>query len=334
MLRLPRWLLVTMTTSSNITIGIDEVGRGPWAGPLLVSAVALDMNQCYEGLADSKKLTKRRREVMAPYVQERALGIGLGWVDVAELDRLGMTDGLKLGAKRAYNQLPSDVTNRAERIVIDGNIKMLDDPRAVVMVKADAQVQAVSAASIVAKVARDSYMAQLDRLFPEYGFAKNAGYGVKQHSQALAQYGIVAGVHRTSFAPIKKLLGELDDKGTTGKIEQTAGRIAEGAAADYLISRGYRVIARNWRTKLCETDIIALKDSAICFVEVKYRQNSSHGDGLAAITNRKLEQMRFAAEMYMNYHGRQFGDCNPRLMAMALSGQPPRVDEVVEIGWC
>lgn len=331
MLRLPRWLLVTMTTSSNITIGIDEVGRGPWAGPLLVSAVALDMNQCYEGLADSKKLTKRRREVMALYVQERALGIGLGWVDVAELDRLGMTDGLKLGAKRAYSQLPSDVTSRAKRIVIDGNIKMLDDPRAVVMVKADAQVQAVSAASIVAKVARDSYMAQLDRLFPEYGFAKNAGYGVKQHSQALAQYGIVTGVHRTSFAPIKKLLGELDDKGTTGKIEQTAGRIAEGVAADYLISCGYRVVARNWRTKLCEIDIIAHKDKDLCFVEVKYRHNDSCGDGLDAITPRKLQQMRFAAEVYMHSCGKSIKDCNPRLMVVALSGRPPVIDELIDV---
>ena len=322
-----------MTTSSNITIGIDEVGRGPWAGPLLVSAVALDMGQTYEGLADSKKLTKRRREILAPYVQRHALGVGLGWVDVAELDRLGMTASLKLGAKRAYGQLPSSVARSANRIVIDGNIKMLDDSRAIVMVKADAQVQAVSAASIVAKVARDSYMTQLEKTFPGYGFAKHAGYGTRQHAEALTKLGVISGVHRSSFAPIKKLLGELDDKGTTGKIEQTAGRIAEVVAADYLISRGYQVVARNWRTKLCEIDIIALKDSVLCFVEVKYRQNSSHGDGLAAITNRKLEQMRFAAEMYMNCHGRQFGDCNPCLMAMALSGQPPRVDEVVEIGW-
>ena len=320
-----------MTTSSNITIGIDEVGRGPWAGPLLVSAVALDMNHCYEGLADSKKLTKRRREVMALYVQERALGIGLGWVDVAELDRLGMTDSLKLGARRAYNQLPSDVTSRAERIIIDGNIKMLDDPRVVVMVKADAQVQAVSATSIVAKVARDSYMTQLGRVFPEYGFAKHVGYGTKQHSEALAKFGVINGVHRTSFAPIKKLLSELEDKGKTGKIEQTAGRFAEGVAADYLISRGYRVVARNWRTKLCEIDIIAHKEDGLYFIEVKYRQNSNHGDGLAAITDKKLEQMRFAAEMYLHCGGRQLGSYNPHLMAMALSGQPPRVDELVEI---
>ena len=267
-----------MTTSSNITIGIDEVGRGPWAGPLLVSAVALDMNQCYEGLAD---------------------GIGLGWVDVAELDRLGMTDGLKLGAKRAYSQLPSDVTSRAKRIVIDGNIKMLDDLRAVVMVKADAQVQAVSAASIVAKVARDSYMTQLDRLFPEYGFAKHAGYGTRQHVEALTKLGVISGIHRSSFAPIKNL--------------------------------GYQIVARNWRTKLCEIDIIAHKDKDLCFVEVKYRHNDSCGDGLDAITPRKLQQMRFAAEVYMHSCGKSIKDCNPRLMVVALSGRPPVIDELIDV---
>lgn len=318
-----------MTTSSNITIGIDEVGRGPWAGPLLVSAVALDMNQCYEGLADSKKLTKRRREVMALYVQERALGIGLGWVDVAELDRLGMTDGLKLGAKRAYSQLPSDVTSRAKRIVIDGNIKMLDDLRAVVMVKADAQVQAVSAASIVAKVARDSYMTQLDRLFPEYGFAKHAGYGTRQHVEALTKLGVISGIHRSSFAPIKKLLGEAVD--ADNGINRTAGRIAENVAAEHLVNLGYQIVARNWRTKLCEIDIIAHKDKDLCFVEVKYRHNDSCGDGLDAITPRKLQQMRFAAEVYMHSCGKSIKDCNPRLMVVALSGRPPVIDELIDV---
>ena len=318
-----------MTTSSNITIGIDEVGRGPWAGPLLVSAVALDMNQCYEGLADSKKLTKRRREVMALYVQERALGIGLGWVDVVELDRLGMTDGLKLGAKRAYSQLPSDVTNRAERIVIDGNIKMLDDPRAVVMVKADAQVQAVSAASIVAKVARDSYMTQLEKTFPGYGFAKHAGYGTRQHVEALTKLGVISGIHRSSFAPIKKLLGEAVD--ADNRINRTAGRIAESVAAEHLVNLGYQIVAHNWRTKLCEIDIIAHKDKDLCFVEVKYRHNDSCGDGLDAITPRKLQQMRFAAEVYMHSCGKSIKDCNPRLMVVALSGRPPVIDELIDV---
>ena len=329
MLRLLRWLLVTMTTSSNITIGIDEVGRGPWAGPLLVSAVALDMSQTYEGLADSKKLTKRRREILAPYVQRHALGVGLGWVDVAELDRLGMTSSLKLGAKRAYSQLPSSVVRLANRIVIDGNIKMLDDSRAIMMVKADAQVQAVSAASIVAKVARDSYMTQLEKTFPGYGFAKHAGYGTRQHAEALTKLGVISGVHRSSFAPIKKLLGET--VGADNRINRTAGRIAESVAAEHLVNLGYQIVARNWRTKLCEIDIIAHKDKDLCFVEVKYRHDDSCGDGLDAITPRKLQQMRFAAEVYMHSCGKSIKDCNPRLMVAALSGRPPVIDELIDV---
>ena len=320
-----------MTTNSNITIGIDEVGRGPWAGPLLVSAVALDMNQSYEGLADSKKLTKHRREAIAPYVQRVALGIGLGWVNVPELDQLGMTRTLRLGARRAYNQLPRDVADEADRIVIDGNIKMLDDPRATVMVKADAKVQAVSAASIVAKVARDSYMAQLSKLFPNYGFERHAGYGTKLHSETLNKYGIINGVHRQSFAPIKRLMGIMDAPTSDRKVEQTAGHIAEAAAADYLAESGYEIVVRNWRTSLCEIDIVARRNDDLYFVEVKYRETDQHGDGLAAITPHKLAQMKFAARTYLHDMTRTAEQCNPHLMAVSLSGNPPKVVDIVEI---
>lgn len=320
-------------TNSHITVGVDEVGRGPWAGPLLVSAVALDMSQTYCGLDDSKKLTKKRRSAMAIYIKQRALGVGLGWVDVNELDQLGMTKSLKLGARRAFSQLPIGVQTDAAQIVIDGNILMLDDSRAIAMIKADAKVQAVSAASIVAKVSRDSYMAQLDRVFPGYGFAKHAGYGTKQHLEALGQLGVIRGVHRSSFAPIKQLLGDDTDNQSVRPVEQTAGRIAEGVAAEYLASCGFTIVERNWKTKLCEIDIVAVKDKTIYFVEVKYRSNNACGDGVEAITARKQKQMRFAAEIYMHDHPETNRGYSPALLAVSLSGRSPAVDQLIDVDY-
>ena len=194
-----------MKRSQGLVIGIDEVGRGPWAGPLLVCAVALDMSKDYLELNDSKKLSKKRREILAKYIKREAIDIGLGWVKVSELDKLGMTASLKLATKRAFDQLKKATQQQADRIVVDGNIRLLDDDRVQVVVKADATVPAVSAASIVAKVTRDSYMSQLDRLYPEYGFSRHVGYGTKAHYDALLVHGAILGVHRQSFAPIRQL---------------------------------------------------------------------------------------------------------------------------------
>lgn len=322
-----------VTARSNLlTIGVDEVGRGPWAGPLVVSAVALDMSHQYDGLNDSKKLTKKRRDIEAVYIKQVAAGIGIGWVDAPELDRLGMTASLKLAARRAYQQLPDSVKRSANQIVIDGNIAMLDDPRVLVMVKADAKVQAVEAASIVAKVARDNYMKQLAKIFPDYSFASHVGYGTKAHMEALNKYGVIPGVHRASFAPIKKKLGEIVSDVKPNRVAKTPGRIAEQAAADYLVAQGYEIIDRNWRTKFCEIDIVARRDNKIYFVEVKYRDNDQHGDGLSAITPTKLKQMKFAAELYMQRLSSSIkSQYDFQLMAVSLHGEPPTVDGLIKI---
>lgn len=321
--------MTSSLVNHQITIGIDEVGRGPWAGPLVVGVVALDMSQNYQGLTDSKQLTPRRRQQESTYIKQRALGIGLGWVDPAQLDKLGMTASLKLAAQRAYAQLPDVVTHAASQIVIDGNIKMLDDPRVLVLVKADAKVQAVSAASIVAKVARDSYMQQLARLYPGYGFERHVGYGTAAHRQALLDHGVLPGIHRASFAPIKRLLGEQME--TVDKVSATDGRQAEAVAAAYLADHGYEIIERNWKTSQCEIDIIARRQSHIYFVEVKYRQNDQHGNGLDAITPRKLDQMKFAARVYLHLHQPQTRGLSPQLMAVAMNNRPIEVDEIIQI---
>jgi ribonuclease HII len=183
-------------------IGVDEVGRGCWAGPLVAGAVILKTP--IEGLRDSKKLSKKQRERLAEAIYERAAAVGLGWVTPAEVDALGLTVAVSLAMHRAVLQInvPYD------EILIDGNFDYLAEHalQAVIktLVKADDLVPAVSAASIVAKVARDNFMAEQARLYPEYGFENHVGYGTAAHSSALQKYGVTA-IHRRSYKPIQKL---------------------------------------------------------------------------------------------------------------------------------
>lgn len=179
-------------------VGIDEVGRGCWAGPLVAGAVVLA--EPIEGLADSKVLTKQQREKLAAQIQSEALAVGLGWVEPAELDAVGLTAAVGLAMQRALEQ----ITVQFDEIIIDGNLNYFpNDPRATAVIKADASVGAVSAASIVAKVARDNYMSNVaHQKYPEYAFDRHVGYGTSLHQQMLKLYGI-CDIHRKSFRPIR-----------------------------------------------------------------------------------------------------------------------------------
>jgi ribonuclease HII len=181
-------------------IGIDEVGRGCWAGPVVAGAVLL--GEPIVGLRDSKKLSKRARERLDADIRVQATAFGLGWVPADELDRIGLTAAVGLAMRRAVAAIEAPY----EQIIIDGNYNFLaDDPKATCLIKADDSVPAVSAASILAKVARDNYMATMDRIYPGYAFEKHVGYGTAAHIAALKALG-VSELHRQSFAPIKALL--------------------------------------------------------------------------------------------------------------------------------
>lgn len=197
-------------------IGIDEVGRGCWAGPLVAGAVLLD--QPISGLTDSKLLSKKRREILAAIIHTEAVAYGLGWVSAAELDRLGITIAVKTAMQRSLTALrlsfASTLTAPAQtdskvRIIIDGNINYLpDEPFALCEVKADLTVPAVSAASIIAKVARDRYMQEAALHFPGYEFERHVGYGTAVHRAALERLGTCE-LHRLSFKPIQALKADL-----------------------------------------------------------------------------------------------------------------------------
>lgn len=190
----------------KLILGIDEVGRGAWAGPLVVGAVVLDQEKSITGLNDSKKLTVKQRKILARNIKESSVAIGAGWVDAPTIDKVGLSKALKLATKYAYQQVISQINaSEISEIIIDGYTNFLDDPRAITIIKADGNIAAVSAASIVAKVFRDNYMAQLDTVFPEFNFASHVGYGTKSHQENLRKIGPIIGIHRQSFAPIAKL---------------------------------------------------------------------------------------------------------------------------------
>ncbi|HVX57936.1 MAG TPA: ribonuclease HII [Candidatus Saccharimonadales bacterium] len=183
-----------------ISVGIDEVGRGCWAGPLVVGAVVL--SHSLPGLKDSKQLTKRQRALLAADIHAGAVASSLGWVTPAEIDEWGLTAAVRLAMQRALEQIA--VTY--DEIIIDGNLNFLaDNPKARVLIKADATVPAVSAASIIAKVARDNYMAEIATHYPDYGFDRHVGYGTALHLERLQLHG-VSDLHRRSFKPVRALL--------------------------------------------------------------------------------------------------------------------------------
>jgi ribonuclease HII len=179
-------------------VGIDEVGRGAWAGPMTVCAVLLG-DVAIEGLTDSKKLTKKQRERLDLEIRQKAKAIGIGWVSARTIDSIGLSAALKLASRRAL----AHIRHEYHEIIIDGTIALIDDPRVTLLAKADLLIPSVSAASIVAKVARDNYMKHLDTVFPGYTFAGHVGYGTAAHVAAIEERGVTP-LHRLSYAPLKK----------------------------------------------------------------------------------------------------------------------------------
>jgi ribonuclease HII len=317
-------------------LGIDEAGRGPWAGPLVVGAVVLG-GVGIEGLTDSKKLTKKKRELLYDEITAKAPAYASGWVTASELDEVGMSEALRLATRRAVEQIVAPYSE----IIIDGAVNFLSHTGkgkyARTMPKADLLIPSVSAASIIAKVERDRYMAEIDQKYPDYGFKSHAGYGVAKHREAIERLGVTP-EHRLSFAPLSRYRSTPPSslETTSGITEvprvqstRAVGDLGEDATVAHLQETGHTILDRNWRTKFCEIDIVSYKDDTIYFVEVKYRRDDRAGGGLAYITPKKLKQMEFAARMYQQGHRND--SSNLRLVAVATAGSPPKVVDYVII---
>ena len=190
----------------NLIAGVDEVGRGPLAGPVVAAAVILPKNCKIKGLNDSKKIPKKKHEEIFQAVKDNALAIAIGIMDNHVIDQVNIYEATKLAMKEAISQLES----QPEHLLIDA--MKLDLPISQTsIIKGDANSLSIAAASIVAKVTRDKIMANYEQEFPGYDFAQNAGYGTAKHLEGIEKHGVTP-IHRTSFEPIKTIVSEISKR--------------------------------------------------------------------------------------------------------------------------
>ena len=311
-------------------LGIDEVGRGPYAGPLVIGACILgdwqnsENAEWIEKLTDSKKLSAKRREELYVLIKEKALATATGWVSSAEIDEVGLSEALRLATRRAVEQIQKTKIPFSE-IIIDGTMNFLVGTKLEKYVstlkKGDFLVKEISAASILAKVERDKYMAELDAVYPEYGFGKHVGYGTAAHQKAMEEFGLTP-EHRRSFRPVREIA---ENKITTKQL----GDRGEQVVVDFLVAAGHEIVARNYKTKLFEVDIISRKNEMLYFTEVKYRRGSDFGAGLDFIDQKKQQKMRLSVKGFMTANP-EYADFTP-ILAVATVGKDFKLEEWFEL---
>jgi len=188
---------------SNVILicGVDEAGRGPLAGPVSAAAVILDESRPITGLADSKKLSEKQRDLLAPIIRERALAWAVAYAEVDEIDQLNILQATLLAMKRAVLALHI----QPQQVLVDGLYCPQTGLPSQAIVKGDSKIAAISAASILAKTARDELMLRLHEQYPQYGFNGHKGYPTAAHLAALREHG-VSEVHRRSFRPVREAL--------------------------------------------------------------------------------------------------------------------------------
>jgi ribonuclease HII len=198
---------------SGMLAGVDEAGRGPLAGPVVAAAVILDPKRPIEGLADSKKLSESQRNHLAVLIKQNALSYSIALADVNEIDELNILQATLLAMQRAINGL----SLLPDQVLVDGNrLPKLTIP-AQAIVKGDAKVKAISAASILAKVTRDAMMVAYHEQYPNFAFHVHKGYGTQQHLAEIGQFGCLK-IHRRSFNPVKTILSDAGLRNTYLKL--------------------------------------------------------------------------------------------------------------------
>ena len=186
----------------NLIAGVDEVGRGPLIGPVVAAAVILPKNYMLEGLNDSKKLSEKKRDEFYKIINRDAISIGIGIIDEKKIDEVNIYEATKLAMKSAIDKL----SVKPEHVLIDAMPLELEMPSTSI-IKGDAKSISIAAASVIAKVTRDSMMYELDKKYPMYGFGNHKGYPTKKHIEAINEYGLIDG-YRKTYAPIKDMLKE------------------------------------------------------------------------------------------------------------------------------
>ena len=264
-----------------------------------------------------------------------------GWVSSAEIDEIGLSEALRLATRRVVEQIQKTKVPFSE-IIIDGTMNFLAGTKLEKYVstlkKGDFLVKEISAASILAKVERDNYMAKLDAVYPEYGFGKHVGYGTAAHQKAMEEFGLTP-EHRRSFRPVREIaenkitakqLGDRGEQMIANEITcKQLGDRGEQVVVDYLEASRHEIVARNYKTKLFEVDIISQKDRVLYFTEVKYRRDSDFGAGLDFIDQKKQQKMRLSVKGFMEANP-EYADFTPTL-AVAAVGKDFKLEEWFEL---
>ena len=259
----------------TITAGVDEVGRGPLAGPVVAAAVILPEEHTIEGLRDSKKLSKKKRESLFPLIYEQAIGVGVGQVDVKTIDKINIREATFKAMQIALN----DLSTVPDKALIDGhplNNQVIPNEG---IIGGDDKVDSIKAASIIAKVTRDRIMDAYSIIFPEYGFENNSGYGTKKHIDALEYYRATP-IHRRSFKPVKDLMPTFKWLEENNRI----GWIGKKLAALYIKNNGLDIIKLDMINESTgHIDIIAKENDHFIFIDV----NTSYRDYNSLIEKRE-----------------------------------------------
>tara|TARA_B100000929_G_scaffold269220_1_gene238634 strand:+ start:4622 stop:5218 length:597 start_codon:yes stop_codon:yes gene_type:complete len=198
MIKLPNNLIIRKT---DIVAGVDEVGRGPLAGPVVAAAVILDPDKKIDGLCDSKKLTPRKRFLISEKIKSNSLAWSLGRADVDEIVQINILQASLLAMQRAVEAL----TINPDIVLVDGKFTPDINFKKKAIIKGDNLIPAISAASIIAKVERDNEMIALDKIYPGYGFSSHKGYPTRKHIESLERLGITD-IHRITFSPVSKYI--------------------------------------------------------------------------------------------------------------------------------
>ncbi len=271
--------------------GVDEAGRGPLAGPVVAAAVILPENHEINGLADSKKLSEKKREKLFDEIYSQAVCIGVGIVEREEIDR---TNILKATHKAMFKALGS-LNPQPKKALIDGYAL----PNQIIpnegIVHGDDQIDSIKAASIIAKVTRDRIMKQYDIILPEYGFAQHKGYGTKKHIEKLIEHKAVP-IHRQTFNPVDKHLPTIQWLKKNAKV----GYFGERLAALDLYKKGYKILSMNHHcAPYGEIDIIAEKNNELIFVEVKTAASKTMGNVENQVNAAKIKKLTRAVDKYL-----------------------------------
>ncbi len=280
----------------TLIAGVDEVGRGPLAGPVVAAAVILPKECKIEGVNDSKKLSAAKREILAEEIKRQAVAYGIGVVSPKRIDEINILQATYEAMQQALAALEPQPTYILADAVTIPNVTIAQEG----IVKGDAKSISIGAASIIAKVTRDHMMVEMAELYPNYDFASNKGYGAQKHLAAIARYGICP-IHRRTF--VKNFLQETKEE------KKEKGNQGEVLAVREMQKKGYHILTQNYRTPYGEIDIIAEKDGVLVFTEVKMRKGSGCGEPKEAVDKRKQKRIADTAKAYLVERNLSEQDC-------------------------